>query len=389
MSAKWKIALVLLAVAAPLCGQRPCVGALRGTTATVRVPGHPFEPIFSKDGCTVFVSLAPEGAIAVLEWHKNGYRLRRTVPIGGRPTGMVLTHDGETLIAADFGQGQVDVLDVARLVSGHGNPVRARLGGGTLRGAVYVNVTPDDRDVLVSDERAASVSVVELSGGHVVGAIPAGLAPIALTYSRDGRWLFMTSEVANPDWGWARTCPSQASAGRGGPQAARKVMAQGAILVARASAVETDPARAVVATVAAGCSPVRLVLSPDGGTAYVTARTDDAVVAYSTAKLEANAADAELGRVGVGTAPVGVAATPDGRWVIATDSNRFGGGGGQLDLIPAAAFGAARALPRRTLAAGQFPRELRFRPDGAVLAVTNFGSEAVEFINLARALPRS
>lgn len=380
-----KVVVLLLAVmGAALVAQPPCRAPLGRKIATVRVPGHPFEPVFSNDGCTVYVSLAPEGAIVVLDWQNGGYRLLRTVRIGGRPTGMVLTHEGSTLIAADFGQGQVDVLDAARLVSGQGNPVRARLGGGALRGAVYVNVTPDDRDLLVSDERAASVSVIELASGRVLGAIPTGAAPIALTFSPDGRWLFMTSEVARPDWGWARTCPSQARAGRGGP----KVMPQGAILVAQVQLVETDPAHAVVATVPAGCSPVRLVLSPDGAVAYITARTDDAVVAYATAKLETKSAEPEIGHMRVGTAPVGVAATPDGRWVIATDSNRFAGGGGQLDVIAASAFGAARPPQRRTLPAGQFPRELRFRPDGAVLAVTNFGSEAVEFINLAEALPR-
>ncbi|MGH9472956.1 MAG: hypothetical protein ACRD1M_09460 [Terriglobales bacterium] len=93
----------------------------------------------------------------------------------------------------------------------------------------------------------------------------------------------------------------------------------------------------------------------------------------------------ELGSVRVGTAPVGIAVSPDGCWIIANDSNRFGGrgGGGSLALVPASAFGQQAAPPRRALAAGGFPGELRLSPGGATLAVTNFSTGAVEFIDLA------
>lgn len=386
MSPRLALSLLLISGVLPLVAQRPCTAPLGKKTATVGVPGHPFEPVFSNDGCTVFVSLTQEGAVAVLNWTGSGYRLQRTVPIGGRPTGMVLTHDGRTLIAADPTAGAVDLLDTAALASGQqASAVRARVGAGALPGAIYVNVSPDDHYLFVSNERGESVTVIALAGDRIVGAMPAGQLPIALTFSPDGHWLFMTSEIASQAWGWPVRCPRQAQAGRGGPL----VAPDGALLVADVATAERDPAHAVVHTVPAGCSPVRLALSPDGATAYVTARSDDAVLAFSTAALETGAANALVGHVGVGTAPVGIAATPDGRWVIATDSNRFARGGGQLDVIPAAAFtaGGRQAPRRRTLTAGSFPRELRVRPDGAVLAVTNFGSSDVEFVNLARALP--
>ena len=35
---------------------------------------------------------------------------------------------------------------------------------------------------------------------------------------------------------------------------------------------ETDPAHAIVSTVTAGCSPVRVITSANGGTVWVTAR---------------------------------------------------------------------------------------------------------------------
>lgn len=376
--------LVFAALVCPLAlAQGRCATPASPKASSLHLPGHPFEPIFSPDGCTVFISLGTAGQIAVLDWHGNGYRLRRVITVGGNPTGMVLSRDGRTLYAADPREGDVIEIETAVLTSGRGNPVRARLAAGQLGGAVYVNVTPDGRDLLVSDERALNVAVLDLQG-NLVGFIPTGRLPIALTFSNDGRWLFLTSEIAAPAWRWPLTCKLERNAGRAGANA----LAAGAIQVADMRLVTTDPAHAVVSTVAAGCSPVRLVLSPDGATAYVTARTDDAVLAFSTAKLISKAPHPEMGSVQVGTAPVGVAATPDGRWVLATDSNRFARSGhGQLDVIPAAAFTSAKRPPRRTFATGAFPRELRISPNGNQLAVTNALSGTVEFINLRKALP--
>ncbi|MGH9393071.1 MAG: beta-propeller fold lactonase family protein, partial [Terriglobales bacterium] len=373
--------------------QAPCRGPLGKKTEFVGLPGKPFEPIFSRDGCTVFVSLTPQGEIAVLRRKGKSFHLDRVVRPGGHPTGMVLTHDGRTLIAADG--DAVDLLDAAVLQTGQGDPVRARLGAGRLRAAIYVNVTADDHYLLVSNENGAAVTVFDLRSSALLGEVPTGVAPIALTLSPDGRWLFMTSELAPPALHWPRACAPQAAAGRGGAP----VMPEGVVQVADMAKVISDPTHAVVSTVAAGCSPVRLALSPDGAIAYVTARTDDRVLAFDTAKLTANLPEPRLGSVPVGTAPVGIAVTPDGGWVIATNSNRFaglrggrGGGGSDLDAIAASSFvpGSAGAAPLRQvrIPAGGFPRELRFSPDGALLAVTNFQSNQLELVDLARALPR-
>lgn len=377
--------LVILALAAcPLArASAPCAASSTAKITTILVGANPFEPVFSADDCTVFVSLGAAGQIAVLGWSGKNYHLQRIVPIGGSPTGMVLSRDGRTLYAADPRNGDVIAIDTAALAAGRGTPVRALLEPGKLGGAVYVNVTPDGRYLLVSDERALNVAVIDLRGNRLVGFIPTGRLPIALTFSRDGRWLFMTSEIAAPAWHWPLTCKLERNAGRAGANA----LAAGAIQVAGVRQVESDPARAVVSTVPAGCSPVRLVLSPDGAIAYVTARTDDAVLAFSTAKLIAKDPHPEIGSVSTGVAPVGVAATPDGRWVLATDSNRFAADYGGLDVIASTAFTAVRKPQRRTMATGKFPRELRLSLNGNVLALTNAISGTVQFINLRKALP--
>lgn len=86
-----------------------------------------------------------------------------------------------------------------------------------------------------------------------------------------------------------------------------------------------DPARSVVARVPVGCNPVRLVTSPDGGTAWITTRGDHAVVAGDTNKLLTDSEHAIVARIRVGTSPVGVIVVDGGRRVIATNSNRFAG----------------------------------------------------------------
>jgi DNA-binding beta-propeller fold protein YncE len=100
-----------------------------------------------------------------------------------------------------------------------------------------------------------------------------------LALSPDGRWLYSTSEIETN-------------------------LARGTLSVINVAAAEHDPARAVMATVAAHCLPVRVVVSRDGGTVWVTARESDQLLAFSSAKLRTDPAHALLAAVRVGEAPV-------------------------------------------------------------------------------------
>lgn len=92
------------------------------------------------------------------------------------------------------------------------------------------------------------------------------------------------------------------------------------ISVARA---ERGEAHAVVASVPADCSPVRVVVSADGSTVWVTARESDLLLAFSAARLIEDPAHALLAAVRVGEAPVGLALVDGGRWIVVAGSNRF------------------------------------------------------------------
>ena len=130
----------------------------------VDVPGHPFTPIPTIDGCWIFVSLSnpkegPPSGVGVLRRAGGTISLVRVVATDGGPTGMVLTHDGKVLIGAV--NDRIVFLDTARMISGEGEAVlgyyrepeyHAELEGMkvTTPGAVYVNVTSDDRWLFVS-----------------------------------------------------------------------------------------------------------------------------------------------------------------------------------------------------------------------------------------------
>jgi hypothetical protein len=177
-----------------------------------------------------------------------------------------------------------------------------------------------------------------------------GNGPIALTFSPDGKLLYTTSEGAAAAWKWPRACKQEGRPALVAPRGAELVDPEGAVVdVARA---RTDPANAVVAHVPAGCSAVRLAISPDGRRIYVTARNSNAVEVFDTAKLISDPDHSRLGTAPVGEAPVPVAEKE----------------------------GADAGLG--TILSGAFPRELSVSADGHTLFLTNAGSSSIQVIDV-------
>lgn len=395
----------------------------------VDVPGRPFTPIPTKDGCWIFVSLtagtpgSPPGlildlsfraivsaltggtprspaGIAVLRRAGGKVSLTRAIPVDGYPTGMVLTHDGKLLIAA--ADDRLVFVDTGRMISGENGAVLGSLRGpefhGDLHGfpvktpgTVYVNVTSDDRFLFASDEYASRITVINLekarSSGFkpdsIAGTIPTGGLPIAVTLSPDEKYLYTTSESAATEWGWPLECKPEGQ----DPVQAKPMFPQGAVVVVDVARAKTDPANCVIAKVPAGCSPVRLELSPRGETAYVTARNSNALLAFDTGKLVRDFEHALIGKVPVGPSPVGVAVFDEGKKVVVTNSNRFAGrpfDKQSLTVIDAMKVSNGPAAVLGTIRAGGFPRELRVTVDGRTLLVSNFSSNMLELVDLAR-----
>ena len=390
------LAAITLASAAPFWAVRAQPGRLCNAPAAdsivyVALPANPFTPVATPDGCWIFVAMIGNAAgskagVAVLSRGGGTIKLERTVPLRSGGSGAVLTHDARTLIVA--AGMSVAFLDAARLESGRGEPVLGYLNIGDGVGAIYVNVTRDDRTLFVALERASAILVVDLEKVRagtfdttaVVGRIPVGIAPIALALSNDEKYMYTTSQAAPPAWSWPIECRPEAD------QTAPPNHTKGAVVVIDVERARSDPANAAIARVPVGCNPVRLVLSPDGNTAWLSVRGEHSLAAMDTRKLLTDPSSALIAKLPVGTAPVGVAVFDDGKRVVATNSNRFAGGAEDrqsLNVVDVSS-GAASAKLVGTIPAGAFPRELRVTPDGNTLLATNFASKTLEIVDLRR-----
>jgi DNA-binding beta-propeller fold protein YncE len=434
-----------------------CSAKLDSPSITIELPGNPFGVAASQDGCWAFVSVdGPQQGIAVLKRNGGTFEVVRTVP-APPAAGIVLTHDGKLLAAAAKNSRTSDdsvlIFDTARLITGAEKPIVAEnpivgkfAGPDKFVGSIYVNVSPDDSLLFVSQEDAGAVMVIDLkrarANGYapdaILGNIPVGQAPIALTFSPDGKRLYTTSEVAAESWDWPVVCKRE-----GLPQTPQDIAAlleamekrlanlraqladgnsvfspaqlqqqitaqtvelegmktfaetgkppivnpEGAIVVIDVDRAREDPANSVAARIPAGCSAVRMAMSPNGRRVYVTARNNNEALAFDVAKLTSDPQHARVGSSPVGEAPVPVAVIQEGKKIVVGNSNRFAGGTSAqtLSVLDAAKLekkGADATIG--TIRSGAFPREMRVSADGHTLFLTNAQSRSLQVIDIDR-----
>ena len=308
------------------------------------------------------------GAIAVLAQSAGGPRVVRTVALPASLVdafGLAITHDGRLLLVA--GYTATAVLSVAALEDGGRHPLIGILTDAG-KGQFEVAVSGDDRYVFVSDENTGGLSVFDLATalrrgfsarGVAIGIVP--LAPLALgiAISPDGGLLYVTTDAA---------------AG-----------AHGELWVLDAARAESGETRgAVLDHAAAGCQAVRVAVSPDGGTVWVTALQSNALLGYSAASLRDDPSRALRAVVRVGSEPVGLVLADHGRVALVANSNRgLVAGTGSFAPQTVSVVSTAAALARRpavigTVPAGLFPRDLSLDQAAGQVMVGNFLSGSVE-----------
>jgi DNA-binding beta-propeller fold protein YncE len=347
----------------------------------VRIAGNPFG-VAALDDWSFVDEL--NGGVVVVSDVESTPRVLRTIAVPGEALGNSVTRDGRYLLVADGGGG-ASVLSVARAEAGSGHALLGRLrqpvGSTAGGGAIEVTSSNDGRYAFVAIENADAVAVYDLHAAIAdhfdkrtyVGSVPLGPTVVGLAVSPDGRWLYATSEQGN-----SSRSPGTLS-----------VVPQGTLSVISVTKAERHPAVAVVATVGAHCSPVRVVVSADGSTVWVSARESDQVLAYSSRKLLTDPKRALLAAVRVGAEPVGLALVADGRDLVVADSDRYAAPGERADLnvVDASAALAHRPAIVGSIPAGAFPREMAVEPNGKALLVSNFGSGQLEKVSIAT-LPR-
>ena len=351
----------------------------------VSLPGHPFGIAVTDDGCLLFVAVSRESnGIAVLRREGGKIKVQRVISLPDMPTEIVLTHDNKLLIVAD-GEG-VTFLDVERMSSGGREAIIGKIRDQGGDATINVNVTADDKFLFVSNERAHSITVIDLEKARtdgfqrsaIAGRIPVGVAPIALVFSPDEKLLYTTSEVVPFAYDWPGICEPEGRAARGDKRP------QGALYVIDVARAETQPEKSVIGIAGAGCSPVRAAISPGGDFLYVTARNSNAMLTFDTALLRTDAKHALVGVVPVGAAPVPVTLAANGTRVLVGNSNRFAASPRDhqdVTVIDASRVSQGKVAVLGKIPAQGFPRKFASTRDGRTIFLGNFASDSLEVID--------
>ena len=286
----------------------------------VRLTGMPFAVAVTAGGQYSFVSTGTGHSIEVL---RSGGTLApapvRRISVPAAPHGEAITPDGQYLLAAS-GSGAV-VISVARAEHHRQGSVLGTLTSPHGHGAVEVALSRDGQFAFVTLENSGTMAVFNLRAALAsglrtsgfVGDLQLGINPIGMTVSRDGQWLYVTTQKRNP------------------------ASEQGTLTMISVARAETDPARSVQATVAAGCDPGRVITTAGGATVWVTARASNALLAFAAARLRTDPARALIAKVEVGAAPIGLTALNGGSRILVANSGRHGTGRASLGVIDTAA----------------------------------------------------
>jgi PQQ-dependent catabolism-associated beta-propeller protein len=136
---------------------------------------------------TIFVSNEKGNSITILD--AGSLKILKTVPVGQRPRGIVLSKDNSELYICASDDDQIDVLDLGSYT------LKPPLPSGADPETFALH--PDGKHLYVSNEDNSLVSIVDIAQRQVVDEIPVGVEPEGMGISPDGKWIVNTSETTN------------------------------------------------------------------------------------------------------------------------------------------------------------------------------------------------
>ncbi len=368
------------------------------------MPGQVFAAITTPNGRYVFVSTTvPTSGVVVLRQKKTFAAVVQTVPTCGPATGMAISKGGRYLLVAvkkgdTCRKGGVQFIDVRKAIAG--DPTAAMGTVPTYTSAIEVAISPDNKLVFVANEFSGgdtcdqpgdlpdTVSVIDfkkaLSSGQdkssVIGEIPVDCAPVGLAVSSDSRYLYITNEAALTTRPFYDHTACQIPDGSGECPITTHDGAMGTVDVADLNIARTDPANSVISFVPAGCWPTRVILTNHDKVAWVSARDDNNLLAFSASDLRTNPMPVPLSITPVGAAPDGVQPFAGRRYIAVANTNRFDGcpgAGGTVNILDfkTALNSGGSAATVGTFDAGVFPRQWGISPNGKLLYLTEYSSD--------------
>ena len=383
--------------------------AINPVQQQIPLPGPPFAAITTADGRYVFVSIGePANAIAVIRQKKTFATVVQMIPTCGAAFGLAMSKGGRYLLVAvqpppssctsggvKFSSGGVQFIDVKKAIAGDASAAMGTVP--TDASAIEVAISPDNKLVFVANEFSATmqgepdtVSVIDfkkaLSSGQnassVIGEIPVDSAPVGLAVSGNSRYLYVTNETALPMRHYDKTC-EDSSIPTGEMCPVMNLEPPGTLTVVDVRTARTNPASSAVATIAAGCSPTRVILTNNDKVAWVSARDENNLLAFDTRKFLSNPADALLSTTPVGIAPDGAQPFSHKRYIAVANTNRFegkcSGAEGTVSILDFATElnSGGSAATVGTFDAGVFPRQWALSPNGKWLYLTEFLSDTL------------
>jgi DNA-binding beta-propeller fold protein YncE len=379
--------------------------AINPVQQQIPLPGSPFAAITTANGRYVFVSFKGKtNAVAVLRQRKTHAGVVQMIPTCGPAFGLAMSKGGRYLLVAvqngSCTSGGVQFIDVRKAIAGNPNAAMGTVA--TDPSAIEVAISPDNKLVFVANEFSGgqhcenpdTVSVIDfhkaLSSGQssssVIGAIPVDCAPVGLAVSRNNRYLYVTNEGAFPTRSFYDPTACNIPDGPACPITTHQA-AMGTLDVVDVHMARTDPSSSVVAYIPAGCSPTRVILTNKDKVAWVSARDDNNLLAFSARDLLANPSAALLTTTPVGIAPDGAQPFSHRRFIAVANTNRFDscpGAGGTVSILSFAKAlkSGGSAATVGTFDAGVFPRQWALSPNGRFLYLTEFDSDILAIFNV-------
>lgn len=387
-----KIVLMLLAfcsgissaLAASPCDLRP-----QGGRVELPLPLHPLMVATFGRSCALLVTLSDghepaKGAIALLKPVQGKLAVGSVLNVPTEPVGMVLTADES--VAAVAGGSRIYFVDIGELLAGQTGAILGVAEYDKGAGTVSLALSRDERVLFTSDEEAGTVTLIDFAAARasrfatapVLGRIPVDWAPTILKMTADGKHVLLPVEAVRRQFKPPILC-----AGHPGGEAVNPVGAILSIQVAQASAL---PARLAPSRSYAGCSPVRMELSQDGRTAFVTNREENLLRVMDVSKILHGEPDAVVAKVPVGPAPIGVALVDNDRLALVSNSNRWASEQTPQTVVVFDIAGDHRRKPvvLGKIPVGVFPRDLAVSRDGQTVIVSNFGSNSLTLLDVSK-----
>jgi len=136
---------------------------------------------------TVYISLEKDNAIAVID--PIAGKLLKTVQIGQRPRGIVLSKNQQQLYVASSDDDTIQVINIDTMKA------VGTLPSGKDPETFAMNASGDH--LYVSNEDDSLVTVIDIKQAKSIKQIPVGVEPEPITVSPDEKWVVSASEATN------------------------------------------------------------------------------------------------------------------------------------------------------------------------------------------------